>query len=115
MQYCDGENDGTLIRLDSLEESIPYHRDKIEMCPLAWIDIAQENKDMLSCLKKKEQKHSVEDNNATTESQNCSSDDAKMETPDDDFTVGSYYACSMSHQERYEYIKNRTYSPVKKS
>lgn len=39
-QYCDGENDGTLVRLDSLEVSIPYYRDKIGMCPLGWIDLA---------------------------------------------------------------------------
>jgi hypothetical protein len=29
LQYCDGENDGTLVRLDSLEGSIPYYRDQI--------------------------------------------------------------------------------------
>lgn len=38
--YCVGETDGTLIRLDSLEEAIPYYADKVKMEGLGWTDIA---------------------------------------------------------------------------
>lgn len=40
LQYCVGEADGTLIRLDSLEEAIPYYRDKVRMEELGWTTIA---------------------------------------------------------------------------
>ena len=40
LQYCVGEADGTLIRLDSLEDAIPYYRDKVKMEGLGWTNIA---------------------------------------------------------------------------
>lgn len=40
LQYCVGEADGTLFRLDSLEEAIPYYRDKVKMEELGWTTIA---------------------------------------------------------------------------
>ena len=38
--YCMGETDGTLLRLDSLENAIPYYRDKVKMEELGWINIS---------------------------------------------------------------------------
>lgn len=38
--YCVSETDGTLLRLDSLENAIPYYRDKVKMEELGWTDIA---------------------------------------------------------------------------
>lgn len=40
LQYCVGEDDGTLIRLDSLEDAISYYRDKVKMEGLGWTTIA---------------------------------------------------------------------------
>ncbi len=37
--YCMGETDGTLLRLDSLEGAISYYRDKVMMEGLRWISI----------------------------------------------------------------------------
>lgn len=39
-KYCVGEADGTLIRLDSLEDAIPYYRDKVKMEGIGWTSIA---------------------------------------------------------------------------
>ncbi|WP_009631988.1 hypothetical protein [Synechocystis sp. PCC 7509] len=36
--YCIGETDGTLLKLDSLEDAIPYYRDKVKMDGLGWIN-----------------------------------------------------------------------------
>ncbi len=36
--YCIGEIDGTLFRLDSLEDAIPYYRDKVNMEGLGRMD-----------------------------------------------------------------------------
>ena len=38
--YCKGETDGTLLRLDSLDDAIPYYRDKVKMEGLRWINIS---------------------------------------------------------------------------
>lgn len=38
--YCIGETDGTLLRLDSLEDAIPYYRDKVNMEGLGWTNIS---------------------------------------------------------------------------
>lgn len=38
--YCVGEADGTLLKLDSLEDAIPYYRDKVNMEGLGWTNIA---------------------------------------------------------------------------
>lgn len=40
LKYCVGEEDGTLVRLDSIEEAIPYYRDKVKMEELGWTNIA---------------------------------------------------------------------------
>lgn len=40
LQYCVGDADGTLIRLDSLEDAIPYYRDKVNMEGLGWTNVA---------------------------------------------------------------------------
>ena len=40
LQYCVGEADRSLIRLDSLEDAIPYYRDKVKMEGLGWTNIA---------------------------------------------------------------------------
>ena len=40
LKYCVGDDDGTLVRLDSVEEAIPYYRDKVKMEGLGWTDIA---------------------------------------------------------------------------
>lgn len=70
---------------------------------------------MLSSLQKKEQKNSAEDWNNTTAPQSyltdSSCDSSCMETSDDVVTVGSKQW--MSHEKRYEFVKNRTYSTDK--
>jgi len=38
--YCMGETDGTLLKLDSLEDAIPYYRDKVMIEGLGWINIS---------------------------------------------------------------------------
>lgn len=40
LKYCVGEDDRTLVRLDSVEEAIPYYRDKVKMEGLGWTEIA---------------------------------------------------------------------------
>ena len=40
LQYCVGDADGTLIRLDSIEDAIPYYRDKVKMEKLGWTSLA---------------------------------------------------------------------------
>ena len=40
IKYCKGKPDGTLIMLDSLEDSIPYYRDKVMMDGMGPITIA---------------------------------------------------------------------------
>jgi hypothetical protein len=40
LKYCVGDDDGILVRLDSVEEAIPYYRDKVKMEGLGWTDIA---------------------------------------------------------------------------
>ena len=40
LQYCVGDADGTLIRLDSIEDAIPYYRDKVKMEKLGWTTLA---------------------------------------------------------------------------
>lgn len=42
--YCKGETDGTLLRLDSLEDAIPYYRDKVNMEGLGWTNISPNEK-----------------------------------------------------------------------
>jgi hypothetical protein len=39
LKYCVGDDDGILIRLDSVEEAISYYRDKVKMDGLGWTDI----------------------------------------------------------------------------
>lgn len=38
--YCISETDGTFFRLDSLEDAIPYYRDKVSMEELGWTNIS---------------------------------------------------------------------------
>ncbi len=66
---------------------------------------------MLSGLQKQEQIHSVADKKPPTVPQVNSTDAPWMEDFDDDITVGSQQ--SMTHSERYEFVKNRTYSAHK--
>lgn len=40
LKYCVGDDDGILVRLDSLEEAIPYYRDKVKMEGLGWTNTA---------------------------------------------------------------------------
>jgi hypothetical protein len=40
LQHCVGDADGTLIRLDSIEDAIPYYRDKVKMEELGWASLA---------------------------------------------------------------------------
>ena len=68
---------------------------------------------MLSGLHKREQKSSVPESSENTDIQLDSANNSWKETSDDIVTAGSKKF--MSHQERYEFVKNRTYSPVKPS
>jgi hypothetical protein len=65
---------------------------------------------MLSGLHKREQ-NSAPESSKNTDIQSDSADSSWEETSDDIVTAGSKQF--MSHQERYEFVKNRTYSPVK--
>ena len=65
---------------------------------------------MLSGLRKREQKSSAPESSENTDTQSEANNSWK-ETSDDIVTAGSKKF--MSHQERYEFVKNRTYSPVK--
>jgi hypothetical protein len=40
LDFCVGETDGTLIRLDATKPAIPYYRDKVMMEGLGWTTIA---------------------------------------------------------------------------
>ncbi len=66
---------------------------------------------MLSGLRKREQKSSAPESSKNTDIQSDSANNSWKETSDDIVTAGSKKF--MSHQERYEFLKNRTYSPVK--
>lgn len=68
---------------------------------------------MLSSLRKREQKSSAPELSKNTDIQLDLADNSWKETSDDIVTAGSKKF--MSHQERYEFVKNRTYSPVKPS
>ncbi len=68
---------------------------------------------MLSGLRKREQKSSAPESSKNTDIQSESVGNSWQETSDDIVTVGSKEC--MSHQERYEFVKNRTYYPVKPS
>lgn len=68
---------------------------------------------MLSGLQKKAQESSAPESSKNTVVQLNSLDSSWKETPDDVVKAGSKQC--MSHQERYEFVKNRVYSPVKPS
>lgn len=68
---------------------------------------------MLSGLRNRKQKSSVPELSKNTAVQSEVIDKSWKETSDDIVTVGSKEC--MNHQERYEFVKNRTYSPVKLS
>ena len=69
---------------------------------------------MLSSLRNREQKSSAPElSKNTADIQLDLADNSWKETSDDIVTAGSKKF--MSHQERYEFVKNRTYSPVKPS
>lgn len=68
---------------------------------------------MLSGLRKREQKNSVQESSKNMDVQSNSDDSSWMETSEDVVTAGSKQF--MSHQERYEFVKNRSYSAVKPS
>ena len=68
---------------------------------------------MLSGLRKTEQKSSAPELSKNTDIQLDLADNSWKETSDDIVTAGSKKF--MSHQERYEFVKNRTYWPVKPS
>jgi hypothetical protein len=40
LDFCTGEADGTLVKLDAIKAAIPYYRDKVMMEGLGWITIA---------------------------------------------------------------------------
>lgn len=40
LKYCVSDDDGILVRLDFVEEAIPYYRDKVKIKGLGWTDIA---------------------------------------------------------------------------
>ena len=65
---------------------------------------------MLSGLHKREQKSSAPESSKNTEIQSDSADSSWEETSDDIVTAGSKRC--MSHQERYEFVKNRIYYPM---
>lgn len=67
---------------------------------------------MLSGLHKREQKSFAPESSKNTDTQSEANSSWK-ETSDDIITAGSKKF--MGHQERYEFVKNRTYSPVKPS
>ena len=67
---------------------------------------------MLLSLRKREQKSSAPESSENTDIQPEATSLWK-ETSDDIVTAGSKKF--MSHQERYEFVKNRTYSAVKPS
>lgn len=68
---------------------------------------------MLSGLRKREQKSSAPELSENTAVQSESDGKSWKETSDDVVTVGTNKR--MSHQERYEFVKNRTYYPLEPS
>ncbi len=68
---------------------------------------------MLSGLRKRAQKNFAQESSKNTGIQSELVGNSWQETSDDVVTVGNNKC--MSHQERYEFVKNRTYSPVKPS
>lgn len=68
---------------------------------------------MLSGLRKIEQKNSAQESSKNMDIQSNSDDSSWKETSEDIVTAGSKQY--MSHQERYEFVKNRSYSAVKPS
>ena len=68
---------------------------------------------MLSSLHKKGHKSFAPESSKNTAVQSHSANSSWKETPDDVVTAGSKQW--MSHQERYDFVKNRTYSSVKPS
>lgn len=68
---------------------------------------------MLSGLRKREQKNSAQESSKNMDIQSDLDNTAWKETSEDTVTAGSKQY--MSHQERYEFVKNRSYSAVKPS
>lgn len=68
---------------------------------------------MLSGLHKREQKSSAPESSKNTDIQSDSANNSWKETSDDIVTVGTKKC--MSHQERYKFVKNRTYYPIEPS
>lgn len=68
---------------------------------------------MLSGLRKREQKNSAQESSKNMDIQSNLDSTSWEETSEDRVTAGSKQF--MSHRERYEFVKNRTYSPVKPS
>lgn len=66
---------------------------------------------MLSDLRKRKLDSSVEGLKDSTKNPSMLANESWMETSDDEMGVG--FDQSMSHQERYEWLKNRTYSTTK--
>ena len=109
LDFCPGQTDGTLLRLDATKAAISYYREKVMMEGLGWVTIAPGKKDMLSYLLNKGRKSFLKDSRVPMESLTVHSDDNSwMETVDDEVTAGSKQW--MSHQERQAFIKSRTYS-----
>lgn len=65
---------------------------------------------MLSGLPKKKRNNSAPESSENTECLSSLADHSWQETADDVITAGSEQ--SMSHQERYEFVKNRKYYPL---
>lgn len=68
---------------------------------------------MLSGLRKREQKSSAPESSENKAVQSESDGKSWKETSDDVITVGNNKR--MSHKERYKFVKNRTYYPLKPS
>ncbi len=68
---------------------------------------------MLSGLHKRAQKNFAQESSKNTDIQSDLTDSSWKETSDDVVTAGTKKF--MSHQERYKFVKNRTYSPIKPS
>lgn len=66
---------------------------------------------MLSGLRKIEPKNSARESSKSMDIQSNLDNTSWKETSEDIVTAGSKQY--MSHQERYEFVKNRSYSPVK--
>ena len=66
---------------------------------------------MLSGLPKNKQNSFAQESKKDMDSQHLSHNDGWEENPNDVIMAGSNQV--MSHQERYEFVKNRVYSPTK--